>query len=60
MLEPLFHKEKACNFIKKRSVFQHKCFPMNIAKIFKNPCFEEHLPKTASGYYCGDDFKVLV
>ena len=28
---------ETCNFIKKR--LQHKCFPVNIAKIFKNSFF---------------------
>ena len=32
---------KACNFIKKR--FQHKYFPVDIAKCFRTPCFTEHL-----------------
>ena len=29
------------NFVKKR--LQHRCFPMNIAKSFKNNFFEKHL-----------------
>ena len=38
---------KACNFIKKR--FQHRCFPVKFAKIFKNIYLEEHLRTTAFG-----------
>ena len=30
-----------CNFIKKR--FQHRCFSVNIAKLFRAPFFIEHL-----------------
>ena len=40
VLKSLFNKVaalKACNFIKKR--LQHKCFPVNIAKFFKNSLF---------------------
>ena len=32
---------KVCNFTKKR--LQHRCFPMNITKLFKNQLFIEHL-----------------
>ena len=28
---------------------QHKCFPVEFAKTFKNTYFEEYLQKTASG-----------
>ena len=48
MLESLFNKVagwKAYNFIKKR--LQHRCFPVNIAKIFKNTYLEKHLQMTA-------------
>ena len=44
MLGSLFNNVtglKACNFIKKR--LQHWCFPVNIAKLFKNSFFIEHL-----------------
>ena len=34
-------KLQTCNFIKKR--LQHRCFPLNICKIFKNTYFKEHL-----------------
>ena len=34
-------KFQACNFTGKR--LQHRCFPVNIAKIFKNTYFEEYL-----------------
>ena len=37
---------KICNFIKKR--LRRRCFPVNIAKFFKNPFFTEHLRTTAS------------
>ena len=30
--------QQVCNFIEKR--IQHRCFPVNIAKIFKNTYFE--------------------
>ena len=39
--------QKASSFIKQR--LQHRCFLVNIAKIFKNIYFEEHLQMTASG-----------
>ena len=41
---------QACNFIKKK--LQHRCFPVKIAKVFKNSCFEEHLQTTTSNL-CG-------
>ena len=44
MLESFLNKDQdlqACNFLKKR--LQHRCFPVNIAKIFKNSFFIEHL-----------------
>ena len=47
MLKSLFNKKK--NFIKKR--LQYRCFPVNIAKIFKNKYFEEHLPMAAFECY---------
>ena len=31
----------ACNFVKKR--FQHRCFPVNIAKFLRTAFFTEHL-----------------
>ena len=40
MLEPLFNKVadlKVCKFIKKRH--KQRCFPVNIAKIFRTPMF---------------------
>ena len=43
VLESLFSKIaslEACNFIKKR--LQHRCFPMNIAKFFRNFFFPKH------------------
>ena len=44
MLEPLFNKVaglKAYNFIKKR--LQHRCFPVNIAKLLRTAFFIEQL-----------------
>ena len=41
---------KACNFIITRP--QHRCFPENFAKLFKNTYFEDHLRKAASGDTC--------
>ena len=44
VLESRFNKVadlKACHFIKKR--LQHRCFPVNIAKILKTAFFIEHL-----------------
>ena len=41
-------KLQACNFIK--NGLQHRCFPLKIAKIFKNTYFEEHLPMAASDF----------
>ena len=42
--------KKTCNFIKKR--LQHRCFPVNIAKLFRTPILknlcERLLPATAS------------
>ena len=38
-------KFQACNFTEKR--LQHRCFPLNIAKIFKNTYFEEYLLMSA-------------
>ena len=52
MLESLFNRvagTKACNFNKKR--FQHRHFPVNIAKLLRNTCFEEHL-RTAASKFC--------
>ena len=40
---------QACIFIKMK--LQHLCFPVNIAKIFKNTYSEEHLQTTASEGY---------
>ena len=37
---------KACNFIKKR--LQHRCFPVNTKKNFKNIYFEKHQRTVAS------------
>ena len=37
------------NFIKKR--LQHRCSPLNIAKIFKNTYFEEHLRTAGSKFF---------
>ena len=44
VLESLFEKIArlmACNFIKKR--LQHRCFPVNMAKIFNSTYFKEYL-----------------
>ena len=41
ILESLFN-----NFIKKK--LQHRCFPVNISKFFKNIYFEEHLRTAVS------------
>ena len=50
MLESLVNKVKGlqiCNFINK--TLQHRCFPVKIAKFFKNTYFETHLQTAASG-----------
>ena len=39
------------NFAKKR--LPHRCFPVEFAKFFRKPTFEEHLPKTASIFEIG-------
>ena len=42
VLASLFNKVadlRVYNFIKKR--LQHRCFPVNIAKFFKNGCFSQ-------------------
>ena len=41
-------KLQTYNCIKKR--LQHRCFPLNIEKIFKNTYFEEHLLTAASDF----------
>ena len=41
LLESLFEKLQACNFIKKR--LQHWCLPANIAKFLRTAFFMEHL-----------------
>ena len=49
VLEFIFKKIaglKACYIIKER--LQYRCFPVNIAKLFKNTHFAEHLPTAAS------------
>ena len=51
VLESLFNNAadlQVCDFIKKR--LQHRCFPVIIAKFFKNTYFEEHLQTAASVY----------
>ena len=45
-LKMVFRSE-ARNFIKKR--LQHRCFPVNVANLFKNTYFEEHLRTPAAG-----------
>ena len=37
----IHNKYKACNFITKR--LQHRCFPMNTAKLLGSPIFTKHL-----------------
>ena len=44
VVESLFNKYaylKTCNFIKKR--FQHRCFPVKLAKLLRTPFFTEHI-----------------
>ena len=51
VLESLYNKVadlQVCNFFKKR--LQHRSFPVQICKTFKNTYFEEHLRATASKY----------
>ena len=58
MLESLFNKFTGLqtgNLIKKR--LQHKCFPVNIAKIFKSIYFKGHLWTTTSRLYW---FEVII
>ena len=38
---------RLANVLKKR--LQHRCFPVNVAELFKNTYFEEHLRTAASG-----------
>ena len=40
------HFNKACNFTEKRP--QHRCFPVNIAKLLRTAFFYKTLPLTAS------------
>ena len=49
VLEPFFNKVadlQAYSLINKK--LQHRCFAVNIAEIFKNTYFEEHLTTVAS------------
>ena len=58
VLESLFNKFTGLqtgNLIKKR--LQHKCFPVNIAKIFKSIYFKGHLWTTTSRLYW---FEVII
>ena len=51
--EPFFNKVadlKVCNFIKKR--LQHRCFPVNIVKFFKNSFFNKTPPMASSYWIC--------
>ena len=43
------YRLQACNFIKKK--IQHRYFPVNFAKKFKNIFFTEHLWTTAPNIY---------
>ena len=53
MLESLFNNVagfKSCNFIEKR--LQHRCFPVNIAKVFKNTFFWKNISGAAASVGC--------
>ena len=49
---------QACSFIKKR--LQHKCFFVNIAKIFKNTFFVEHLRWLLLFILAGNGFRAYM
>ena len=57
LLKSLLNKvpgRKPYKFVKKG--LQHRCFPANIAKLFKNTYLEEHLRTAASEVTLGSDF----